>query len=167
MKTVLAAGAFVLIVLAIIYNSNTAFVLIVLAIIYNSNTSSTPTETSSTPPPAEYSPPPPAEYSPPTYTKPTKSEIKELISNGQQIYMYATATASERKLIREMGSTQLETYLQELWIKSGKNTGLLLLNYPNAQLLKDCYKQLTGNDLLLNVNNEFTNDVIKIRESGI
>ena len=71
-------------------------------------------------------------------------------------------TASTRKLIREMGSRDLELHLIGVWNKFNKNTGLMLLNHPDIKLISDCYRQLTENNIFLNISDEFTADYKKI-----
>jgi len=71
-------------------------------------------------------------------------------------------TASTRKLIREMGSRDIELHLIEVWNKFNKNTGAMLLNHPDIKLISDTYRQLTGNNIFYNISDEFTADYKKI-----
>ena len=76
--------------------------------------------------------------------------------------MYMTASVSTRKLIREMGSRELELHLIEIWNKFNKNTGLMLLNHPDIKLISDTYRQLTAGSIFYNISEEFTADYKKI-----
>lgn len=72
-----------------------------------------------------------------------------------------TYGASTNVLIREMGASQLEEYIKDLWeVKYSKNFGVMLKeNYNHVVLAQTTYTQLTGNDLLKNISEEFTNCV--------
>ena len=69
---------------------------------------------------------------------------------------------STKKLIREMDSRELEDHLLKLWIEVDKNTGLLLLNHPDLKLIFDCYKQLTGKNIIFNITEEFSVEAEKV-----
>lgn len=87
-----------------------------------------------------------------------KGSIKLKIKNMH------TSSVSERKLIREMGSSELETYIHDMWINNGKNTAALILNETSIKQCCEAYKQLTGKSLLHNISEEFTNDVKAITD---
>lgn len=55
-----------------------------------------------------------------------------------------------------MGSTDLEFLLIEIWNSFNKNIGLMIMNHPEVKLIQDCYRQLTGNNIFLNISEEFT-----------
>lgn len=74
----------------------------------------------------------------------------------------ASYTASTRKLIREMGSRELELHLIGVWEKFNKNTAAMLLNHPDIKLITDCYRQLTGISIFHNISDEFTADYKKV-----
>ena len=82
-----------------------------------------------------------------------------LIGTGNLKYMYYKDQISNRVLIREMDGTELEDYVRTIWIEHSKNTIAIVLNHPSIVQCCEAYKQLTGNNLLLNISEEFTKDV--------
>lgn len=71
---------------------------------------------------------------------------------------------SNKTLIREMDSSELENYLYNIWLKLDKKTSLLILNSPEVGYIAQCYKQLTGDNILYNINSEFTNDILEMKK---
>ena len=81
-------------------------------------------------------------------------------------------TASTKKIIREMDSTELEDFLRDKWINIyRKNTGAMFMTGANAlseiMLCSQCYKQLTGNLIFTNISEEFTCDFNQLKKSAI
>ena len=64
--------------------------------------------------------------------------------------------ASERKIIREMSSNELENYIIELLTSKFDQNIDLMLESIDVDLLFNCYKQLTGNNIFLQISDEFT-----------
>jgi len=70
-------------------------------------------------------------------------------------------TASTKKIIREMDSTELEDFIRDKWINIyRKNTGAMFMTGTNAlseiMLCRECYKQLTGKNIFTNISEDFT-----------
>jgi len=74
------------------------------------------------------------------------------------VYASHIPQVSQEKQIREMGSQQLVSYLEDAWNNIyQKNTGAFLLNYQRVIVLcNTTYKQLTGNPIIVNINEEIT-----------
>lgn len=69
-------------------------------------------------------------------------------------------SASQKKLVLEMGANDLEKYIRKEWIKSGKNATLFVIMHPYIKIAIDSYKQMSnGENLLRNISEEFSNQL--------
>lgn len=78
---------------------------------------------------------------------------------------------STNTIIREMDTPELLEYLTNLWKnKYNKNTKEFLMNEKSTiQKCTNCYKQLTGCFILLDISDEFTFDytnLVEVAQSG-